>query len=105
MSMFIFHPKANFNIVRQDLGSPVGDSLFVCLEGNTGGGHDYEWITEYRVEHVPNYGQYQNCNGYPPKCFGVENFWVGHEAAFALGPMESGIAAGQCTQNPLVGEW
>ena len=100
--MYIFHPRAQFNITQQDLGSPTGDALFLCIEGHTGGGHDYEWISTYDVLHVQQYGEYQNCNGYdPPKCLGSEDFLVGHEAAMGLGPG----AAGQCTDNPQVGEW
>ena len=108
-SMYIFHPVANFNITMQDLGSIAGDTLFVCTEGLSKGGHDYEWITQYTVEHVPKYGQYQNCNGYGTvKCLGAEDFWVGHEAGMGLGPSPTGSsagAAGQCVDNPLVGEW
>ena len=43
----------------------------------------------------------QNCNGYPPTCFGANDVLVGHEAAQALG----NHAGGQCQTNPLVGEW
>ena len=104
--MYIFHPRANFNITQQDLASITGDTLFVCIEGSSKGGHDYEWISEYEVTHVSNFGQYQNCNGYPSKCIGDEHFYVGHEAGMALGPSDAHArAAGQCTENPLVGEW
>ena len=107
--VYVFHPQNDFNVSSQDVGSILGDTLFLCAEGKVGGGHSYEWVTNWEIDHIPNYGQYQNCNGYPPKCLGSENFWVGHEAAMGLGPASGdagdGLAAGQCVDNPLVGEW
>lgn len=108
-SLYIFHPRHDFNISQQDIADAVGDVFFLCQ--NLGqsekalerpAGEDYEWISEWRVELIPRWGQYQNCNGYPsPRCLGDENFWVGHEAAIGLGQPRSG----QCEDNPLVGEW
>eukprot|EP01062_Namystynia_karyoxenos_P073474 TRINITY_DN70268_c0_g1_i1.p1 TRINITY_DN70268_c0_g1~~TRINITY_DN70268_c0_g1_i1.p1 ORF type:complete len:440 (+),score=110.39 TRINITY_DN70268_c0_g1_i1:85-1320(+) len=104
-TMYIFHPKNNFNITGQDLGDAVGDVFFTCedfLEQSPGSiDHGYAWITKWEIEHLPRWGQYQNCNGYPPDCLGANNWWVGHEAANALAP----VAGGQCAANPLVGEW
>jgi len=104
-TFYIFHPKANFNITMQDLGDAQGDVLFVCSDvltnQSTSVDSHYQWISAWSVELVPRWGQYQNCNGYPPKCLGAENFWVGHEAPDALGlPM-----GGQCISNAKVGEW
>ena len=50
---------------------------------------------------IPRWGQYQNCNGYPPVCLGASDFYVDHEAAEGLGLP----AGGQCTDNPDTGEW
>ena len=105
MTIFIFHPRHAFNVSAQDNGDEQGDVTFVCEDLITNSskamGEDYQWISQWTVDHVPRYGQYQNCNGYPSLCFGNEHFWVGHEAALGLGaPM-----AGQCSTNPLVGEW
>ena len=47
--------------------------------------HDYAWVSAWRVTAVPRWGQYQNCNGYPPVCLGASDFYVGHEAAEGLG--------------------
>ena len=63
--------------------------------------HDYAWVSAWRVTVVPRWGQYQNCNGYPPVCLGASDFYVGHEAAQGLGLP----AGGQCTENPETGEW
>ena len=43
-------------------------------------GEAYQWITQWTIEHIPRWGQYQNCNNYGAtnKCFGNEHFWVGH---------------------------
>ena len=107
--VFIFHPNSSFDIVQQDLGDERGDVLFVCTDLLTRNAssthpamdHGYQWITRYDLEHTPRWGQYQNCNGYPPLCLGAEDFWVGHQAAYALGLP----AAGQCGNNTPVGEW
>ena len=56
--------------------------------------HDYAWVSAWRVTAVPRWGQYQNCNGYPPVCLGASDFYVGHEAAQGLGLP----AGGQCTE-------
>jgi len=105
VTMYIFHPKDEFNISGQDLGDATGDTFFVCVDAitnfNTSIDHHYAWISEYNVQLSPRYGQYQNCNDYPPKCLGANDFWVGHEAAQGLGLP----AGGQCKSNPLVGEW
>ena len=108
-TVYIFHPRHQFNISQQDNGDLDGDVFFVCeqaLSSIGGGGQpgeDYQWITQWTLELIPRWGQYQNCNGYPePLCLGAERFWVGHEAALGLGPPPS---AGQCHANPLTGEW
>ena len=105
-TIFIFHPRHQFNITRQDNGDLRGDAFFVCQDLFTNSskrpGEDYQWITQWTLEHVPRYGQYQNCNGYPnPVCIGAEDFWVGHEAAIGMGQPNGG----RCARNQLVGEW
>ena len=64
---------------------------------------DYQWITQWSLDLVPRWGQYQNCNNYGAanNCLGNEHFWVGHEAALGLGAPDGG----QCVDNKLVGEW
>lgn len=103
-TMFIFHPVNKFNISNQDLGDAVGDTFFTCLTArmpNTSSAHDYQWITQWEIEIIPRWGQYLNCNNYPPSCNGNGNWYVGHEAAEAIGAG----AGGQCRDNTLVGEW
>ena len=100
--IYVFHPAADFTIVRQDIGDALGDSIFICDEGM----HEPDTnksLTHWSLEWVPRWGQYQNCDGWGDErsCIGDENFWVGHQAAFMMGaPL-----AGQCDANPLVGEW
>ena len=69
VTMFIFHPPNNFEIAGQDLGDPLGDTLFVCqdiLGGKPNAtDHDYQWLSKWTVELLPWWGQYQNCNGQP----------------------------------------
>jgi len=105
MTSYIFHPRENFNISAQDNGDAQGDVFFVCEDLITNSskqqGEDYQWITQWTIEYIPRFGQYQNCNGYPSHCLGFENFWVGHEAALGMGAP----AGGQCEPNPKVGEW
>eukprot|EP00729_Bicosta_minor_P000004 gene4-11307_t len=89
-TMYIFHPATNFDIQGQDLGNSAGDVLFTCLDVLTQTpktmDHAYAWITQWTIEMVPTFGQYQNCNGYnPPSCYGVNDFWVGREAAEGTG--------------------
>lgn len=104
-TIYIFHPMHNFNISSQDTGDATGDVFFVCVDFLTGkpGGidHHYEWLSSWTVTHNPQMGQYQNCNGYPPKCIGANDYLVGHEAAQGLGQP----AGGQCVDNPQTGEW
>eukprot|EP01065_Artemidia_motanka_P025034 TRINITY_DN2993_c0_g2_i1.p1 TRINITY_DN2993_c0_g2~~TRINITY_DN2993_c0_g2_i1.p1 ORF type:complete len:417 (+),score=142.18 TRINITY_DN2993_c0_g2_i1:61-1311(+) len=103
--MYIFHPANEFNISGQDLGDATGDVCFTCIDFLAGKpatiDHHYSWITLWEIEMYPQLGQYLNCNGYPPVCLGNGNSLVGHEAAEALAvPL-----GGQCTANPLTGEW
>ena len=60
-------------------------SFFVCVDvltnRATGIDHHYQWLSSWSIHHNPQIGQYQNCNDYPPRCLGAENFLVGHEAA------------------------
>ena len=106
-TIYIFHPKEEFNISQQDNGDVDGDVFFVCEDLLTNSskaqGEDYQWITQWTLDLVPRWGQYQNCNNYGPtnNCLGNEHFWVGHEAALGLGQPNGG----QCVENPLVGEW
>ena len=79
-SLYIFHPRHDFNISQQDIADAVGDVFFLCQ--NLGqsekalgrpAGEEYEWISEWRVELIPRWGQYQNCNGYPsPRCLATK---------------------------------
>lgn len=106
-TMYIFHPKHQFDIAGQDLADLVGDTVFVCLDVITNQtmstDHSYAWLTQWEVEVSPSWGQYENCNGYePPTCWSAERFRVGHEAAYYLG---QDAAQRQCQHNPLVGEW
>lgn len=103
--IYIFHPKDNFDIAGQDVGDGTGDVFFVCVDvltnRATGVDHHYQWLSSWTVTHNPQIGQYQNCNGYPPRCLGAEDFLVGHEAAQGLGSPSGGM----CTTNPQTGEW
>jgi len=107
-SLYIFHPADDFNIAGQDLGDTTGDTLFTCEDVLSGKpvsvDHAYAWFTKWEVELVPRWGQYQNCNGYPAKCQGANNFWVGRETAMYLGPGDA--KARQCgPANRLTGMW
>ena len=62
-SLYIFHPRHDFNISQQDIADAVGDVFFLCQ--NLGqsekalerpAGEDYEWISEWRVELIPRWG-------------------------------------------------
>jgi len=103
MTSYIFHPKNEWNISAQDNGNAQGDVYFVCEDmlSNQSAYNGYQIISEYTIDYVPRFGQYQNCNGYPSTCFGNEHFWVGHEAALGQGSP----SGGQCEDNPLTGEW
>lgn len=106
-TFFLYHPENNFDLAGQDVADELGDTTFLCMNALTGGApaaaDGYAWVSQWIVEHFPLIGQYQNCNGYPLRCLGVNNFFVGHEAAINLG---LGTAFDrQCSNNPLVGEW
>lgn len=104
-TMFIFHPADNFDIAGQDLASELGDTVFVCnaVLDSPHAPDNYSWLTKWEVEHVPVWGQYQNCDGYPPHCSSREHFYVGHEAAYYIG--SPAVLERQCRPNPLMGEW
>lgn len=107
-TMYVFHPESNFDIGGQDLADHAGDTVFVCvdlLEHQTNtGDHNYRWLTKWEIEHLPVWGQYENCNGYdPPSCESREHFHVGHEAAYYIG-LPSALDR-QCRSNPVMGEW
>ena len=110
-TFYIFHPAHQFNLSSQDWGDSVGDTFFTCADliSNRPSvtDHNYSWISSYEVEFLAQYGQYQNCNNYPPTCIGANDFFVGHEAAYglALPPLSGLPATGQCEKNNLVGEW
>jgi hypothetical protein len=103
VDMYVFHPVGDFTLASQDVGDPLGDTFFMCVEGLSRGAGRNNSVTHWTVELVPRFGQYQNCQGWGTerKCAGDEHFWVGHEAALAMGyPI-----AGQCETNDLTGEW
>lgn len=106
--MYNFHPAHILDVRDHDVGDAKGDAFFMCedfLTGQRNSSDPYNsWITQWRVELVPLWGQYQNCRGYPPACSGPpDSTLVGHEAALGLGTGPRG--AGQCTVNSETGEW
>lgn len=107
VTMWIFHAKHVMDIVGQDLGDEAGDVVFVCQDvianQSLATDHGYEWLTQWEIELVPRWGQYQNCNGHPPQCMGKENFWVGREHAEYMG---TPAPVRQCgISNELTGMW
>jgi hypothetical protein len=107
VSMWIFHAKHVMDIFGQDLGDEAGDVVFVCQDvianQSLATDHGYEWLTEWEIELVPRWGQYQNCNGHPPQCIGKENFWVGREHAEYMGAPSSQRQCG--ASNKPTGVW
>lgn len=107
-TFYVFHPADNFDIAGQDVADEHGDASFVCIDAiqdyvQSKKVASYQWITQWVIELQPVFGQYQNCNGYPPKCIGRNNLHVGHESAYNMG-LGSALDR-QCGSNPLVGEW
>jgi len=107
VTMWIFHAKHVMDIVGQDLGDEAGDVVFVCQDvianQSLATDHGYEWLTQWEIELVPRWGQYQNCNGHPPQCIGGEKFWVGREHAEYMG---TPAPARQCgASNEVTGMW
>jgi hypothetical protein len=107
VTMWIFHAKHVMDIQGQDLGDEAGDVVFVCQDvianQSLATDHGYEWLTQWEIELVPRWGQYQNCNGHPPQCMGGENFWVGREHAEYLGVPAFDRQCGK--SNELTGMW
>ena len=67
---YIFHPRDVFEIANQDVGDAQGDVTFVCedvlkngLPSNASGNGTYQIITQWTIEHMSSFGQYQNCIG------------------------------------------
>jgi hypothetical protein len=107
VTMWIFHAKHVMDIYGQDLGNEAGDVVFVCQDvianQSLATDHGYEWLTQWEIELVPRWGQYQNCNGHPPQCIGNEDFWVGREHAEYMGLPASERQCG--SSNELTGMW
>jgi len=107
VTMWIFHAKHVMDIDGQDVGDEAGDVVFVCQDvianQSLGTDHGYEWLTQWEIELVPRWGQYQNCNGHPPQCIGQENFWVGREHAEYMGLPAFERQCG--ASNELTGMW
>jgi hypothetical protein len=112
VTMFIFHPPNEFDIAGQDLADATGDNVFVCQDILGGQpnqtDHNYQWLTQWTVELLPWWGQYQNCNEYGPahSCISDEKFLVGRESPEYIPIPGRTALERQCgTTDPNVGQW
>ncbi|EDQ88937.1 uncharacterized protein MONBRDRAFT_25666 [Monosiga brevicollis MX1] len=103
MDVYAFQPKNQTgNIVDQDVADLRGDTVFVCfdlLSNNTANDH-YAVVTNYKINVIPKWGLYRECNGYPPYCIGDAMVEVGRESSISKGPLR-----GQCEPNLDYGSW
>lgn len=112
ITMYIFHPPGDFEIAGQDLGDPLGDVTFVCQDilggkPNTTD-HNYQWVSEWTIELLPWWGQYQNCNGYGAanRCISQETYLVGRETPEYIKQPGQTALHRQCgPMDPLLGQW
>jgi hypothetical protein len=112
ITMYIFHPPNQFDIAGQDLADAIGDNVFVCQDILGGQpnqtDHNYQWLTEWQLEVLPWWGQYQNCNGYGDahSCISQETFLVGRESPEYLPIPGRTALQRQCgATDPKIGQW
>ncbi len=73
--VYLAHPHAFDYIDDEDTGDAKGDVSFLCLDiinPSSGAFNLYDQVSQWRVEMDTHWGQYQQCNGYPGLCFGLE---------------------------------
>lgn len=84
MRLYLLHPKGQFNISNQDAADAQGDAVYICAD-RLWTVEDYKLVSAYEVSFLQKFGQYLNCNLYPPYCVGASQFHVGREAPCGMG--------------------
>jgi len=105
LDVFLAHPHQFDYIDDEDTGDARGDVTFICpdiLNPASGAFNLYDQVSQWRVEIDTHWGQYQQCNGYPGLCFGLEDYYVGRQIPFGSTAVP---LSGQCTENADSGSW
>ena len=103
--VYLAHPHQFSYLDNEDTGDARGDVSFLCPDLLQPGGaafNQYDAISHWRVEFDTHWGQYQQCNGYPGLCYGLEDFAVGRQVP---GGSTELPLSGQCTPNTERGSW
>lgn len=103
-TVYVAHPRDNYNISGQDVADLRGDAVFLCSDKMMWKLGGYELFSAFELSVVQTYGQYTN---YPPPGgvgAGGDGFHVGREA-----PAGIGRHGGQCDDDrdwlAKLGQW
>eukprot|EP00316_Scyphosphaera_apsteinii_P016398 CAMPEP_0119319650 /NCGR_PEP_ID=MMETSP1333-20130426/49981_1 /TAXON_ID=418940 /ORGANISM="Scyphosphaera apsteinii, Strain RCC1455" /LENGTH=396 /DNA_ID=CAMNT_0007326117 /DNA_START=101 /DNA_END=1291 /DNA_ORIENTATION=- len=105
MDVYLAHPHQYRYLDDEDTGDARGDVVFLCpdlLNPGSSAFNLYDAVSQWRVEVDSHWGQYQQCNGYPGLCFGLEDFAVGRQVPYGSITVPR---SGQCTPNSESGSW
>eukprot|EP00966_Prymnesium_polylepis_P176355 4082311-Prymnesium_polylepis.1 len=105
MDVYLAHPHQFRYLDNEDTGDARGDVTFICpdiLQPGSSAFNLYDAVSQYRVEMDTHWAQYQQCNGYPGLCFGLEDFYVGRQIPYGSAAVP---LSGQCTPNLDSGNW
>jgi hypothetical protein len=105
LEAFIFHPAHMFDLINEDVGDLLGDTVFICNDVNNTSFDHFQWVSRYSLQVWAGWGQYSLCNRPSPNqtgvCTGEEKYLVGREAPYGI----KAQMCGQCTDNSDVGNW
>lgn len=121
MNIYLLHPEGQFDIAGQDVADVKGDAVFICMDG-LWQLENYTLASVYELSVLQRFGQYSNCNFYPPVCYGGDTYHVGRQTPLGVGNLGSQCddeaalrarigtwyslpAGGQCkNQDQIIGE-
>lgn len=103
-TIYVAHPRDNYNISGQDVADLRGDAVFLCQDKMMWKMGGYHLFSAFELDLVHTFGQYTN---FPPPGgfgFGGDGFHVGRET-----PLGIGRHGGQCEDDAdwqaKLGQW
>lgn len=103
--VYLAHPQNFTYLDNEDTGDARGDVMFICsdiMQPGSAAFNLYNRVSRWTIEVLTSYGQYEECNGYPGTCYGLEDFYVGRQIPYGSATVP---LAGQCTPNAESGSW
>ncbi|KAL1504714.1 hypothetical protein AB1Y20_008493 [Prymnesium parvum] len=105
MDLYLAHPHQFTYLDNEDTADAKGDVTFLCpdiLQPGSSAFNLYDQVSRWQVEIDTHWGQYEQCNGYPGLCFGLEDYFVGRQIPYGTKKVP---LSGQCTPNTDSGSW